>query len=165
MFLCLTTRLSLDLKCLSRAGQVARRKGCYIMRQSDDDGPVLAKLEVVCNNIVGVLLDLVVVMSTLDAAEVPCNDVGSSTGHNRLFDLVLSCVEACRRERDLILHCSDMLRLEREFDGFRLFTNGVFKQTSVNHSHANKSGGWKERESVSVVSTYLVVGWEAGIKS
>lgn len=64
------------------------------MRKRNNDRPILSKLEVVGHNIVRVLLDLIVVVSILDTAEVPSDDIGTSAGDDCLFFFVLASVES-----------------------------------------------------------------------
>src|SRR5690349_1203429 len=76
------------LKGIGEAGEIALGDSCDIVRQGDNNGPVLTKLEVICNNIVGVLLDLVLIMPVFDTTEVPGDNIRSRTRHNSLFRFI-----------------------------------------------------------------------------
>ena len=101
------------------------------MRKGDNDGPVLTKLEVVCNDIVGVLLDLVLIVSVLDATEVPGDNIRPRTRHNSLLRFVHAGVETRRCEGDDLSHCSNVLRLEMQLDCLGLRKTKSMKKKPV----------------------------------
>lgn len=113
------------LEGIGEAGQIALGDSCDIVRKGDNDGPVLTKLEVVCNDIVGVLLDLVLIVSVLDATEVPGDNIRPRTRHNSLLRFVHAGVETRRCEGDDLSHCSNVLRFEMQLDCLGLRKNKV----------------------------------------
>lgn len=112
------------------------------MGKGDNDGPVLTKLEVVCNDIVCILFDLVLVMSVLDTTEVPGDNIRSCTRHNSLFRFIYAGVETCCCEGDGLSHSSNMLRLEMKLDCLGLRKQKAVKKTHVsmqmNAEHGHK---------------------------
>lgn len=86
------------------------------MRQRYNDGPILTILEVIGNHVVPILFDLVVVVSVLDAAEVPRDHIRPCTGHDRLFFFIHASVEARRGKRDSLLHRSNVFGSQLQLD-------------------------------------------------
>lgn len=104
------------LEGIGEAGEIALGYGRDIVGKGDHDGPVLTKFEVVCNDIVGVLLDLVLVVSVLDTTEIPSDNIRSRTRHNSLFRFINTSVKTRCCEGDGLSHSSNVLRLEMQLD-------------------------------------------------
>jgi len=103
----------LEARCKGLSGrflQVLLVDGQNVIAQSNNNFLVIAKLEVVLDNMVFVLLDFVLVnFALLDFGQVPNDDELSTRSDDRIFILAFDEVKSSWRERDLVAHVYNML--------------------------------------------------------
>jgi len=93
-----------------RSLQVLLVDGQNIIVQSNNNFFVVAKLEVVLDDMIFVLLDFVLVnFALLDLGQIPSDDELTTRSNDRILILAFDEVKPSWRERDFVAHVCNML--------------------------------------------------------